>query len=469
MSRTALISVSDLHLTTHYIRRPKNVSLVTRMWKRMVGKDEEMVEDVNPLDDFPKEHEEMFDRLLKKLAVYFASYERVILLLNGDVFDLIFSHIVHEEGAVQNMQKIIVSNPIFFTALGDWLREPRHEIVITTGNHDVELNWSGVQAVVRQAIEDAAYGMEVECARLHFVDYTDSYIFQVGPVLFTHGNEADVLNMTSSPLIVTKSRLGLPLDAPEMRIPLGSTATVEIVYPVKMRHAAIGRELDVRRIVKYFALHDLTTGLYMEWRFWVFLAWYFVDAFRKGSVLQFLRRIGHISMLPFVKDSSDIAFARKLMRTHDVKLVVMGHTHKAGIHTLEEGMYFNSGTWSALTRYKTPEIQLKWRKLRTLEYVFRLFVHYIRSRERFIVGVLFTVFYAYVLFRLGFWWGVGYLVVSFLMFLGSLIATKPYIERWVRPTFVMATFEDEKEEQTLQAGLYMCDEGSEQGFRQYLG
>jgi UDP-2,3-diacylglucosamine pyrophosphatase LpxH len=124
----------------------------------------------NPLEDFGSDEE--FAALLDEVM---AESERegteVELILNGDVFEMLqvphvadylpsleYSpqqyHSSSEEDSVLKMAIIVEGHRGFFDALGQFLRvgPPRRHVTFIKGNHDLNLHWSGVQSVIRDAV-----------------------------------------------------------------------------------------------------------------------------------------------------------------------------------------------------------------------------------------------------------------------------------------------------------------------------
>ena len=128
------------------------------------------LEEGNPLEDFGSEEE--FSALLDEVI---AESERdgaeVELIFNGDTFEMLqvphvpeFNpaveylpkqyHSSSEEDSVLKMQIVVEGHRAFFEALGRFLRvgPPRRSVTFIKGNHDLNLHWSGVQSVIRDAL-----------------------------------------------------------------------------------------------------------------------------------------------------------------------------------------------------------------------------------------------------------------------------------------------------------------------------
>ncbi|WP_136806174.1 metallophosphoesterase [Desulfosediminicola flagellatus] len=126
--------------------------------------------------------------------------ERVALILNGDIIDTLA-----EKGedyiAIDTAEKIvtrIMEDPSFssvWAALSDFVKTDGRFLVITLGNHDLELSYPVVQRIITQRLA----GNHLEsCARIEFSTMGAGYSCMVGNsrVFCTHGNEVDSWNYT---------------------------------------------------------------------------------------------------------------------------------------------------------------------------------------------------------------------------------------------------------------------------------
>jgi UDP-2,3-diacylglucosamine pyrophosphatase LpxH len=149
---------------------------------------------------------EKTDAFEKFLASCGTRTEPVELVINGDFVDFLQLKPwnVHEskdlaqtrilkEVALTKIQEIVSGNSAVFTALGKFLAQPDHYISILLGNHDVELAYREVSAVVRHKI----LGVTPDASqRLVFNDRARQYNFPVNGVRvhIEHGNEGDPWN-----------------------------------------------------------------------------------------------------------------------------------------------------------------------------------------------------------------------------------------------------------------------------------
>ncbi len=138
-------------------------------------------------DEFPHD-----DWLISLLEHYQQGRFRdvpVDIVFNGDCFDLLkvpckgrWPHHVTSEVAVTKMASIVAAHPTFFDGLREVLAHPyaRRTVHFVVGNHDAELLFPQVQAMVR-----AQLGGQGVCF--------PGFELRIGSVLFEHGSQRDVM------------------------------------------------------------------------------------------------------------------------------------------------------------------------------------------------------------------------------------------------------------------------------------
>ncbi len=152
------------------------------------------------------------------------------LILNGDVFDLLridrdvgqraaassssmgaagsisaagttlrgrrFGPVMTPDASATAMLEITEGHPVFIDALAGVLLAG-HEVVFLPGNHDLELQWARVQAVIRDAVERRARRRADEpraraaCSRMSFQPW---FYYEPGRVWIEHGCQYDPEN-----------------------------------------------------------------------------------------------------------------------------------------------------------------------------------------------------------------------------------------------------------------------------------
>jgi UDP-2,3-diacylglucosamine pyrophosphatase LpxH len=153
----------------------------------------------NALEDFTSDKE--FAGLLAELcAESAATGQAVELIVNGDAFEMLQTPNLDafdptfpyppqvyvsssEPDSVRKMELILAGHPRVFEALREFLCQAPHRRSVTfiKGNHDVNLHWRGVQAVIRQAL--GAYG-----ARAPLLRFAERKVSREG-IYVEHGNQ----------------------------------------------------------------------------------------------------------------------------------------------------------------------------------------------------------------------------------------------------------------------------------------
>ena len=198
--------VSDIHLTTAEPVSPKD-----KLWRRYKQK------------DFFIDH--AFEVFLKRIEES-SDDKPVELILAGDIFD--FDGVTQlpdkqrftvswleklrglnteERKSRFKMRKIIDDHPIFFRALGNFIRKKNHVIFII-GNHDLELHWPGVQRIVLRALDLSEKEEE-------FVRFNNFFYISNDDTLIEHGNQHDSHSNCQNPINpkirgLRKERIRLP-------------------------------------------------------------------------------------------------------------------------------------------------------------------------------------------------------------------------------------------------------------------
>jgi UDP-2,3-diacylglucosamine pyrophosphatase LpxH len=141
--------------------------------------------------------EEAFDAFLK----FCASQEGPVeLVINGDFVDFLqlkpwdayAKPSAAKDIAVEKARAIAAGHARVFKALGTFLSDPKHRLVVLLGNHDVELAYDEVWAIIR----DAIIGSTPAKGILEFKSRVTQYNFTVDGVRVhvQHGNIGDPWN-----------------------------------------------------------------------------------------------------------------------------------------------------------------------------------------------------------------------------------------------------------------------------------
>lgn len=296
--------------------------------------------EVNPFEDF---HE---DERLAELIRYYGGDSflgvPVELILNGDILDLlkvphrgVFSTDVTEDVALEKVRRCLRGHPRVFDALADFLRRPGNRITYLVGNHDLDVAFPRVQRLIR-----ARLGVSEDSDALRFL--TDEEYYRLpGGVVVTHGNQFEEMNRTEG---------GRPLtvrgDGQEVvNFPWGSLFFMNVLAPAKVERPII----DLVHPLSSFILW----GLVFDLRFTLRILWKIVKFFVKTRLRTiYARELDLLKTLQILVEEFALynnlerrAF-RILRSADDIKALIVGHSHKAGMHRFpRDKVYVNTGTW----------------------------------------------------------------------------------------------------------------------------
>jgi UDP-2,3-diacylglucosamine pyrophosphatase LpxH len=141
--------------------------------------------------------------------------EQVVLVLAGDVFDLLriepdpaaarggvegrFAPPVTPDLATTWVREILAGHPVFTEALADLLAAG-HEVVFLPGNHDHELQWDAPQAEVRRAVGAALAARGAAEGALPRLRFEPWFVHEPGRLWIEHGCQYDPENAFRFPL-----------------------------------------------------------------------------------------------------------------------------------------------------------------------------------------------------------------------------------------------------------------------------
>lgn len=171
---------------------------------------------------------------------------RVVLVLNGDVFDTLAEDIhgyVAVDEAVSTIGRIM-ADPAFsviWKALANFVALVGRSLVITIGNHDIEISFPTVQ---RTIVNYLAGDDLTKRARVEFSTTGAGFTCYVGKALVycTHGNEVDAWNYNRYEDLAKVGRrlnAGRSLDPSEWYPNAGTRMVKEVMNDVKRKFAWI--------------------------------------------------------------------------------------------------------------------------------------------------------------------------------------------------------------------------------------
>lgn len=286
---------------------------------------------VNDLEDF------VSDRAFVDLLEYYRTGEyldsEVEVVLNGDIFECLATvdvqgpqpDCISAARSLEKISRIIDGHHAMFQALRAFAASDRRCVTLVVGNHDQDLLWEEVQALLCERIHPS----------LRFIN--DWYRFD--GVHLEHGHQHELHNwIDPKRMFLTK---GLP--EPILNLPWGSDMFVNCLLKLKHIRPYVTRVRPLRLLMQWSLLHDFRTtmrGL-----------WYLVVALVRARFRrQRERRIGWLKTLSVLfgsgNDPTLDRAARRVLKTPGIHTVVFGHTHLPMWRQLMPGKtYVNSGSW----------------------------------------------------------------------------------------------------------------------------
>lgn len=169
---------------------------------------------------------------------------RVALVLNGDVVDFLAepeAKYLDVQGARDKLKRIsedAAFQPVF-DALRALVHTPNRTLVVSMGNHDVELALPGARAF----LEERLCGADVAArGRLRFVLDGTGFEAHVGGTraLFIHGNEVDSWNVVDHDTLRRTIRaLNADSPPPKWSSNAGTQLVIDVMNDVKRRHPLV--------------------------------------------------------------------------------------------------------------------------------------------------------------------------------------------------------------------------------------
>lgn len=275
-----------------------------------------------PYDDFPRS-----DFLAEVIRGYGRDPYRwlaVDLVFNGDTFDLLKTssrggwptHITRDI-ALDKIQRVAASHPAFFEAVRDHLRDDpaRRRAFFVVGNHDMELLFPEVQAVVRERLGASAGvafpGLEMSLGRVHV----------------EHGSQLDPLFMVDPHRLFVDSKNGATI----LGLSWAAVALLEVAIPLQPllhHHDRLKpKELVLELIPEVKEL--LTTEFWTYWTRRYFRDLVSGDPLKSVSwtmIKELVRRLVSWEVDVEMGDS----LQRRMMTSEIFDLYLVGHQHEPG-------------------------------------------------------------------------------------------------------------------------------------------
>mgnify|MGYP001184939914 CR=1 FL=1 len=276
-----------------------------------------------PYDDFPRS-----DFLAEVIRGYGRDPYRwlaVDLVFNGDTFDLLktsyrdgFTHHITRDVAIDKMERVAAAHGVFFDQLREFLRDDpeRRRVFFVAGNHDMELLFPEVQALIRERVghpDNVLFpGLSLSLGRVH-VEHGSQLddLFFVDPAKpFIHRRDGEVL-LNLSWAAVALLDVAIPLQ------------------PLLYHHDRLKpRELVLELIPE--AKELLTSEFWSYWtrKYWRDL-WAGDDPLKTVSwtmLKELVRRL--VSWDVDVEMGDDLQ--RRMVKSDEFDLYLVGHQHEPG-------------------------------------------------------------------------------------------------------------------------------------------
>lgn len=262
------------------------------------------------------------------------------LVLNGDIIDIIKS--VYKDGKVYKkdvfdfLDTCVEAHKKFFLSLRDFEFEGG-KIIYIIGNHDQALASPDVQAFLH------------EKTQVNMTFIKREYI--TNGIWIEHGHKYEAVNRTDTETVWIKDEKGQDI----LNMPWGSKFVVEVIDKISFKKPYLDRWRPLGKAIRWGLIFDTKITLYTIFRTIVFVLRNrkFYDPILRRKFRVPLRFITDAMGHKIVNRSASV-----VLRRPEIKLVVMGHTHKAISVRYGEKIYMNSGTWVPYVSFDAPYIGL---------------------------------------------------------------------------------------------------------------
>lgn len=248
----------------------------------------------------------------------------VDLVFNGDTFDLLKTssrggwptHITRDI-AIDKMERVAAAHPAFFEAIRDHLREDpeRRRAFFVVGNHDMELLFPEVQAVVRQRI-----GVP---SNVHFPGFDMS----LGRARIEHGSQLDPLFVVDPERPFVSSQSGASILA----LSWAAVAILEVAIPLQplfYHHDRLKpKELVLELIPE--ARELLTSEFWTYWTRRYFRELVSGDPLKSVSWTMLKELVRRLVSWDVEVEMGD-TLQRRMMESEVYDLYLVGHQHEPG-------------------------------------------------------------------------------------------------------------------------------------------
>lgn len=294
----------------------------------------------NPLEDFHSDEE------LVQFLEYFStgdfSNKEVELIINGDFLDLLAVPYVKyfddefwsEKACLEKLEIILLAHPEVMSALNDFVSQKNKKIVYIIGNHDGELVFDSLKKRFLSIFDKE--NQEKVTIDNHLTEYSPTK-----GVYIQHGHEYEHAHQFDPHNTTVKSSSGDHYFIPSW----GSYYVTHVVNKYKPERVHVN---EVKPI-STFLIHGFIFDTFFTVRFLIATIYFytmvrFLHYFRLKMGLKSILEDA-VTELTMWEDYETLT--RDFFQKHnDVKVLVVGHTHKPSYREFNDGTRFlNTGTW----------------------------------------------------------------------------------------------------------------------------
>jgi len=285
------------------------------------------------IERFRRGQEAALVELLATFSHAPAASATVELILNGDTFDLLLTPPLMSQrwyttaaDGVAKLRAVLEEHPQVVEALQGFLSAPGRSLVILPGNHDLELFFPAVRRVLRAAVVPRGAGAPTErvqfCLKPAYRPCPDIHI--------EHGDRYDPLN--SCRMVLEGEKLS---DDERLPLPVGSVLGERVNLAFERRSVpVVASDLPDMLQAGLVALPQLVRTLGSRT----------ARHYRGPHPLVAFLRQAHGGSLWLSRSLAEGAY-QVLQREPNVRLVIMGHTHRTWEAVWGERRYWNTGAW----------------------------------------------------------------------------------------------------------------------------
>jgi UDP-2,3-diacylglucosamine pyrophosphatase LpxH len=326
-----------------------------------------------------------FERTIH-LIIEHCGAEPITICFLGDTFDFLSVEYrgktlaeATEVAALYQIDQIFKAHPVVIKSMR-WFLSCGGKIKFFIGNHDLALVWPQVQNYIRREL----------AGQLKNPDEAIEFLLEErkSGVYFTHGNNAEPMQATPKNVFLTK-RWGKPLSIPLLRHPYGSHAKTDLANALARGSKLRKGNYWVGRLEPHWYIY--VDGVWQNKWFgiWTIFLWLILPLRHRFSRRWWVRKSAglwklfryNVELMLFsvwhkVRGIDYTDYPRTILQNNDdIDVVFLGHIHICECRTHGAyGTFIYPGNWSTIYDVKWPTLELRWRKWRSAEWLWRMFL-----------------------------------------------------------------------------------------------